>query len=189
MAFAQKDVGRVLNEKIKSARPVASVADIHKTYVSVTYSKPEDYVSAPYDQDVKQGTMKVQTTCSALLLNNKGMLAIKRDCLPAIKTAADNSQIILFVNLAKLGNYNDVETDVQADDVGSGLYYLTENAAWNDFTVRNDMILFSIPVRSKALRDGLKKAFPKGEEISAEKAVAALQKMPAKKISKSFQTY
>lgn len=180
-AFAQKDLGRTLTRKTAAARAAAAVPGKARTVVSITHYQPETYIKAKHDTTPKQGTLQVQTHCSALLLNAKGTLAIKRDCLNAINNAANHHQIIVFVDLQKLGSYQDWEPNVPAEMVGTPYAYFTENASLRDFLIKEDFILFALPVRSNALKTALAGLFPNGREITAEKAAAALKTMPAAK--------
>ena len=123
------------------------------------------------------------------MLNAKGAVAIKKDCLPSINNAAKHNQIILFVDLKTLGNYEEWEDTVKPEDIGFPLYYSTENASRKDFVNQNDFILFSLPVRSNAVKSALNNLFPKGKEITAEKAAALLRNMPAAKTVKALHMY
>lgn len=185
-AWAQKDLNKTLVQKTNAARSQAAYQKA-RVRVTITHYQPEGYVNPKISNQIHQGTLQVQTTCSALLLNAKGTLAIKKDCLSAIENAANHNQIILFVDLKNLGNYEDWENHIAPQDIGYPLYYSTENAARKDFVPLQDFILFALPVRSSAVKTALNRLFPKGAEITAQQAAKVLGSMPNAKTVKALQ--
>lgn len=187
-SWAQKDLNKTLTQKAKEAQKQI-IYDKAPVNVTITYYKQEDYVNPKGAREVQPGTLQVQTTCSALLLNAKGTLAIKKDCLPAINNAAKNNQIVLFVDLKSLGNYDNWEQNVKAEDIGFPLYYRTDNAVRRDFVSKDQFILFALPVRSAAVKTALQQLFANGSEITAEQAAKLLNFMPKAKTVKSLHLY
>lgn len=188
VSWAQQDLNKTLSKKVAAARSAAAYQKA-QIRLTVTHYQLENYVNPAVSNQIHSGTLQVQTTCSALLLNAKGAVAIKKDCLPSINNAAKHNQIILFVDLKTLGNYEEWEDTVKPEDIGFPLYYSTENASRKDFVNQNDFILFSLPVRSNAVKSALNNLFPKGKEITAEKAAALLRNMPAAKTVKALHMY
>lgn len=187
-AWAQKDLNKTLVQKTNAARSQAAHQKA-QVRVTITHYQPEGYVNPQISNQIQDGTLQVQTTCSALLLNAKGTLAIKKDCLPAIDNAANHNQIVLFVDLKNLGNYENWEKNMKPEDIGYPLYYSTENAARRDFVTQQDFILFALPVRSAAVKTALNRLFPKGAEITAQQAAQVLGNMPKAKTVKALQLY
>ena len=185
VSWAQQDLNKTLSKKVAAARS-ASAYQKAQIRLTVTHYQHEDYVNPSVSKQIRSGTLQVQTTCSALLLNAQGAVAIKKDCLPAINDAAKHNQIVLFVDLKTLGNYEDWEETVKPEDIGFPLYYATENASRKEFVSQDDFVLFSLPVRSNAVKTALNGLFPNGKEITAEKASVLLRNMPAAKTVKAF---
>ena len=127
------------------------------------------------------------TTCSALLLNAKGLLAIKKDCVPVMAKDSGNyhGYFGFFVNLSKLGSFtNDVER------YGEPLSYDPEERISLDSfqqPANANYILFYMPLNTDT-KAALERLFPvkdahsgKRVEITAEQAQRIMASMPKAK--------
>lgn len=173
-SWAKNDLTNTLIQK-------TDLANLYKkaqVTLTITSQQEEDYVHANTRGPVRQGMMQTKTTCSAVLLNAQGAMAVKKDCLRAINREGD---INLFVDLKTLGVYKRVEETVSPDEIGAPLYYETDNASRTEFVAKKDYILFSLPIRSQAVRTALSRLFANGKQINHEQAVRLLNKMPAVK--------
>ncbi len=176
-SWAQDDLSKTLKQKAAAA----NVYQKAQVSLTITTSQPEEYIYTKTRAALHHGSLQVQTTCSGVLLNAKGAMAVKKDCLPAINAAAKKGEIILFVDLKNLGKYQNWEESVNPDDIGGPLYYETDNASSEEFVAKKDFVFFSLPIRSQAVQEALNKLFPNGKEITAQQAVKLLNKMPAAK--------
>ena len=124
------------------------------------------------------------TTCSALVLNANGLIAIKKDCVPVMAkdTGNYNGYFGFMINLSKLGKFTQ---DVERYD--EPLYYDPEESiSLESFQqpANANYILFYMPLNADT-KAALEKLFPvkdastgKRVEITAQQAQKIIASMP-----------
>ena len=130
------------------------------------------------------------TTCSALVLNAKGLIAIKKDCVAIMKkdTGDYHGYFNFFINLSKLGSFtHDPERYDQPLSYDPG-----ESISLESFQqpANANYILFYMPLNADT-KAALERLFPvkdtktgKRYEITAEQAQQILAAMPKAKTQK-----
>ena len=116
-----------------------------------------------------------ETECSAVIINPKGDLAIKKDCYEALFVDSAESDLRLFVDMKNLGHY--------ANDHVS-FYYETENANRNLIGYEYGYLKFPLALRvSSQVRKKLETSFKAQdmEQLPEQTISRILEAMPKAK--------
>ena len=132
-------------------------------------------VQTPQDNDERN--LKTQYTCSGVIVNAAGDVAIKKDCLPLVRLAGENQRhIALHVDMRNLGKYKNTEDH---------FYYETFDATQDTFAVKQNFLVYALPLKpTSQVKNALNNAFKENKGLSAQKVTQLLQGLPKAKVEK-----
>ncbi len=130
-------------------------------------------VQTPQENDERN--LKTQYTCSGVIVNAGGDIAIKKDCLPLLRLAEKNHRsIALHVDMRQLGKYK---------PSGDNFYYETFDATGDTFVVKENFLVYALPLKpTSQVQSALNSTFKGSKGLTAQKATQLLQKMPKAKV-------
>ena len=181
--FAQTDEEKA-NHAVQKASRQAFLKQL-KIYVQIKH------ILTPVESGLWDGGQdEIHTTCSAVVLDGNGNIAIKSDCYPAIRKAAQYKCVNMTVFLKRFGSYKNTHPEMYDNP----FYFETERASLrgtdscdeaNEFfeIKRNsdNKIKFltyhiDFPENSE-LEGSLQEVFAKQKPVTADEAAALLKDM------------
>lgn len=131
-------------------------------------------VQSPLPNDERN--LKTQYNCSGVIVNAAGDVAIKKDCLPAIRLADKNHRSIsLHIDMRNLGKYRNT------DDF---FYYETSDATADTFVVKENFIVYALPLKPNSqVKTALNNVFKDTKGLTAQRVTQLLQNLSKAKVS------